>query len=129
MRSIREIAQIIKARSQKEGIRALRDWGLVAVVILAVFGAFGLGRLSVLMAPKQPILAQNTASAAMSDTGQGLPAGGAYVGSKTGDVYYFPWCTGATAIPLEKRVWFVTEKEAKKAGYRPAGNCKGLKTD
>ncbi len=102
------------------------EWGIFILVILAVTGAFGLGRLSVLMAPKVPILAQNGASAASTMPGEAQPVFGAYVGSKRGRIYYFPWCAGATRIAPEDRRWFVSSDAAEKAGYRAAGNCKGM---
>ena len=101
----------------------LGEWGLFILVILAVTGAFGLGRLSVLEAPNGPILVKNEALASSSIPG---PVSGAYLGSKSGDLYYFPWCTDAAKIPPELRRWFADEAAAKKAGYRPATNCRGM---
>ena len=126
MRSIREIALKIKAHSRAAATAILRDWGLFIVVILAVTASFGLGRLSVLKAPPGPILVQNTASAATPGRGATLPIGGSYVGAKSGDLYYFPWCAGALKIAPEDRRWFEDEQAAEKAGYRPAGNCRGM---
>jgi hypothetical protein len=112
----------------------LGDWGVFFVVILAVIGAFGLGRLSVLNAPQNAVVVQNTASpmAPAGAGGQGLPGtlsgpvAGAYVASKTGSYYYFPWCTDALKIAPEMRRWFVDEKAAQGAGYAPAQNCRGM---
>lgn len=134
MRSIREIAVEIKAQSARTGNAILGEWGLFLVVILAVMTAFGLGRLSVLMAPQSPVLVQNTASAALSVEAGGVgqagtrlgPIEGAYVGARTGATYYFPWCAGALKIAPENRVWFMDEAAAQKAGYRAAGNCRGM---
>jgi hypothetical protein len=124
--SIREIALKIKAHGTSLGNTILGEWAVFILVILAVIASFGLGRLSVLMAPEGPILVQNTASAGSGGVGQGLPVEGQFVGSKTGEIYYFPWCSGALKIPPESRVWFMDEKAAAKEGYRPAGNCKGM---
>ena len=126
MRSIRETGQIIKSQSHALGGAVLGEWGLFILVILAITGAFGLGRLSVLEAPKGAILVQNTALAASAGVPGDLAVGGMYEGSKTGDIYYFPWCSGATKIAPEDRRWFADEKAAQKAGYHPAGNCKGM---
>jgi len=52
---------------------------------------------------------------------------GSIVASKNGAKYYFTWCSGATRIKEENKVWFESETEAKNAGYAPASNCKGLK--
>lgn len=49
------------------------------------------------------------------------------VGSISGTKYHFPWCSGAQRIKNENKVWFSTPQEARKAGYTPAANCKGLK--
>ena len=49
-----------------------------------------------------------------------------YVGSKNGTKFHFPWCSGAQRILEENKVWFETQEEATRAGYTPAGNCKGL---
>jgi methylphosphotriester-DNA--protein-cysteine methyltransferase len=49
------------------------------------------------------------------------------VASKTGKKYHLPWCTGAKNIPENNKIWFNSIDEAKKAGYTPALNCKGLK--
>jgi len=51
---------------------------------------------------------------------------GAYVGSRNGSKYHFPWCPGAQQIKEENKVWFSSVEEAQKAGYTPAANCKGL---
>ncbi len=130
MASIREIAQKIKAHSAFTVSATISEWGLFLLVILAVTAAFGLGRLSVLMAPKSPLLVQNTASAAIAsieETGSTLGLiQGAYLGSSTGHLYYFPWCAAASKIPPEMRRWFIDEKAAVKAGYQPASNCKGM---
>ncbi len=134
MRSIRELAQIIKSKTARTGNAILSEGGLFLVVILAVVSAFGMGRLSVLMAPQSPVLVQNTASAALSTTGGGDRQAkaiqgaieGSFVGSKTGQIYYFPWCAGALKIQPSSRVWFMDERAAEKAGYRAAGNCKGM---
>lgn len=129
MRSIREIAPKIKAHSRGLADRVLGEWGLFILVILAVTGAFGLGRLSVLEAPKGPILVQNEALAAHDVVGQGIAPGGMYLGSKNNDIYYFPWCTDAAKIAPELRRWFADEKAAQKAGYHPATNCRGMTSD
>lgn len=49
------------------------------------------------------------------------------IGSKSGKKYYFPWCGTVKRIKPENQVHFVSVDEAKKAGFTPGGNCKGLK--
>ncbi len=126
MGNIQEQWLKIKARATVLGEAILGDWGLFILVILAVTASFGLGRLSVLVGAQGPILSQNTASAATSQVGEAIPPKGAYVGSKSGDLYYFPWCSGATKIAPEMRRWFADEKAAQKAGYRQGKGCRGL---
>ncbi|MDR3572146.1 MAG: hypothetical protein P4L81_08270 [Candidatus Pacebacteria bacterium] len=52
--------------------------------------------------------------------------GGYVVASRSGSVYYLPWCAGADKIPADKQLWFTSEAAAQKAGYTPAKSCKGL---
>lgn len=105
------------------GEELMRQWGMVAVVALVGIGSFGLGRLSVLYASKPPIEIYAAAEAAAP---KGLYLGGQFIASKTGSVYYFPWCGGALAIPASEQVWFNSAAAAEKAGYTAAKNCKGM---
>lgn len=101
----------------------LGDWGLLAMVLLVAFGSFALGRLSALVEAR-PVIAISEAAAAPA--GLHMALGGLYVASRTGTVYYYPWCAGALKIRPESQRWFATEKEAQAAGYKPAKACKGL---
>ncbi len=105
---------------------AVGEWGLIALVILVGVGSFGLGRLSVFIEAK-PLVAISEAATAASAAPMSL--GGQYVASKTGEVYYFPWCAGAEKIAAANQRWFASELAAQKAGYRAAKNCKGLIVD
>jgi hypothetical protein len=98
----------------------VREWGIAALVVLIAVTCFGLGRLSVLV-ERTPITVTQVASVAKS-----IAPGGMFVASKTGEVYYYPWCGGAQNIATDQQVWFKSEEAAQKAGYRPAKNCKGL---
>lgn len=51
---------------------------------------------------------------------------GEVIGSKSGKKYYFPWCGTVKRIKLENQVHFASIELAKKAGYTPGGNCKGI---
>lgn len=104
----------------------IHEWGLVAIVFLVAFASFGLGRLSALEGSRSPVSITQSAGAAVSGA---LPLGGQFVAARTGAVYYFPWCSGATKILPKNQVWFSTEKDAQKAGYRAAKNCKGLSAE
>ena len=99
------------------------EWGLYIVVFLVALSAFGLGRLSALEAAQEPVSVQMAPNLASP---QGIYPGGQYVASRTGSVYYYPWCTAAQNIAAEKQIWFATEAAAKAAGYAPAKNCQGL---
>lgn len=48
------------------------------------------------------------------------------IGSKSGKKYYFPWCGTVKRIKPENQVHFASIDEARKAGFTPGGNCKGL---
>lgn len=99
------------------------EWGLFALILLVALGSFGLGRLSVIYEGK-PLIGVSQASAAA--TAPIMAFGGQFVASRTGAVYYYPWCSGATKIKPENQRWFASEEAAQKAGFRPAKNCKGL---
>jgi len=55
-----------------------------------------------------------------------MAVGGLVVASRTGSVYHFPWCAGASQIKAENQIWYSSEEAAKEAGYAPSRNCKGL---
>ena len=46
------------------------------------------------------------------------------VASKNGSRYYFVWCSGASRIAPQNRVYFKTVQEAEKKGYTKASGCK-----
>ena len=48
---------------------------------------------------------------------------GKYVGSVKSDKYHLPTCEWAERIKDENRIWFQTEEEAIKAGYKPCSVC------
>lgn len=101
----------------------LADWGLLALVLLVSLGSFALGRLSALIEARPAV---SISEAATAPVGLHMAMGGLYVASRTGSVYYYPWCVGALKITPANQRWFATEKEARAAGYRPAKGCKGL---
>ena len=116
---------------------------LLILVVASIF--FALGRLSALEERHIPIKVEQmansqTASAISSprtllgeqevrggEKNDELNSGGEIIGSKTGKKYYFPWCGTVKMIKPENQVRFASIEEAKKAGYTPAANCKGLK--
>jgi hypothetical protein len=120
------IPEIIKRCKTREVCTA-------ALIILVGFASFGLGRLSRLDSMREPVrveFAGEGRTAATAVIAAVLPAqetGGKVVGSKNGDKYHFPWCAGAERILEANKIWFDSVDEARKAGYTPASNCKGLK--
>lgn len=110
-------------------------YNLILVLIIAsIF--FALGRLSALEERHVPIKIgyPNTSETAMVLAGESrlpLPVvsddSGEVIGSKNGKKYYFPWCGTVKMIKPENQIKFSSIEEARKAGYLPAGNCKGLK--
>ena len=102
------------------------EWGLILLIALAILAAFGLGRLSALVEAKPLISVSEASVAATAATGLGIAPGGQYVASRTGSVYYFPWCSGALKITPQNERWFASREAAEAAGYRAAKNCKGL---
>jgi hypothetical protein len=95
---------------------------MVAIFLVGI-SAFGLGRLSNL--EEQRPIVQRIERAPINDAP--LRMGGTIVASKRGSKYHYPWCSGARSINEDNKVWFNSEEEARRAGYTPAGNCRGLK--
>lgn len=104
---------------------------LILLMVLVAGASFGLGRLGTVSVSKSPV----TIVSSMLDSVEGedhvpllkLAPAGQYVASKTGTKYFYPWCSGAQAIREGNKILFDTREEAQRAGYAPAGNCKGLK--
>ena len=101
--------------------------GLVLVLVAGT--AFGLGRQSadpeeapMGLAAEASLAAPLKAEASDPET---LPST-YYVGSRNGEVYHLPHCSGAKRINEANKVTFNTKAEAEAAGYRPAANCKGI---
>ena len=104
----------------------LREWGITVLVLLVALASFGLGRLSA-FEEARPLI--SVGEAPQASQVRALPLGGQFVASRTGTVYYFPWCGGAQQIPVGDQLWFASENVAQKAGYNPAKNCKGLHSE
>lgn len=116
--SIRDKALQIKENTDSWG----GDVFVVIIILLVGFGAFGLGRLSNSEEYRPPIRMFEREQVDIKP----IRMGGKVVASKKGSKYHFPWCTGARAMSESNKVWFDSEKDARAAGYTPAGNCKGL---
>lgn len=101
------------------------------LLILVALASFGLGRQSV--SEKNVKSEENIAEAVVgpgpttasvtTDTDGSTTY---YVGSKNGQVYHLPYCSGAKRITETNKIIFKTKIEAEQAGYRPASNCKGI---
>ena len=115
-----------------------KDRFTVLLIILVGFASFGLGRLSAIHENTPKIRLETPQTTPIeSDIKpvqnqpkpelQASPASGSVVVSKHGEVYHAPWCSGAKRISEANKVWYDSEEAAKKAGYRPAANCKGLR--
>lgn len=117
------------------------DFFTAIIIVGAAFASFGLGRLSSLEGKKPPVLIEKNLllSSLPDETVPGVSnkslADGkktqnnspkSFVASKSGKKYYLPWCGGVSNIKEGNKVWFASEAEAKKSGYTPASNCKGL---
>lgn len=119
MRNIQDIGLKIKGLAAD----VVHEWGLVVIVFLVAIASFGLGRLSALE-DARPAIAITQAPTAANQ--QAMAPGGLLVAARSGSVYYYPWCTGASKILPQNQRWFQSEDAARKAGYAPAKNCKGL---
>ena len=118
-------------------------WEIFTVLIMLSvgFASFGLGRLSASGMTPQPVQIVHppaTQAAAVATTAGNLsktvdeqllpiiPESGKFVASKNGTKYHFPWCSGAKRISEKNKVWFSSADHARRAGYEPAANCRGL---
>lgn len=105
-------------------LRAIFEvWGIPTAVVLVGLASFGLGRLSIVEEMRSPVTTQK---ASAIEAVSSIHIGGLIVASKNGSAYYFPWCAGAQKISEQNKRWFTDEEGARKAGYKPAKNCKGL---
>jgi len=112
-----------------------QDLFLILVIMLIALIFFGIGRLS--SPNKEPVQIMNMEKASVEDlkapvieqgteeTYQGDYTG-KVLGSVNSDKYHLPDCPGAKQISEKNIIWFDSIEAAKKAGYKPAGNCPGL---
>jgi len=116
--SIRDSGSQIKENTGNWG----RDLLLILIVLFVGISAFGLGRLSSFEESRPAI--RMTQQASVGEVS--VSVGGKLVASKKGSKYHFPWCSGAQSMKESNKTWFDSEEEARRAGYTPAKNCKGL---
>jgi len=106
------------------------DFFIIAIIILVGFGGFGLGRLSKIAEDKTPVYVQKESARFEGVGGASINEANEkarqFVASVKGAKYHLPWCSSASRIKEENKVWFATVEDAESAGYTPAGNCPGL---
>ena len=102
-----------------------QDLAISLVIVLVGLSAFALGRLSAREEGGEVVIHNERLPAASAEAGSVVPGG--VVASKSGSKYHYPWCAGARSIKEENKVWFESEEAARKKGYTPASNCKGLR--
>lgn len=103
--------------------KGVGEWGIPVLVILVGFASFGLGRLSASEKSRTPVSVQMVPIVEQRP----MTVGGQVVASRSGTTYHFPWCPGALSMKEMNKIWFKDEAAARAAGYKPAGNCEGLK--
>ncbi|MCH8889063.1 hypothetical protein IID26_01400 [Patescibacteria group bacterium] len=106
------------------------DLVVTLIIIFVGLSGFGLGRLSVDTNQNSEIRLINKLDEQSATVA--LPQGfdekfGLIVASKGGTKYHYPWCSGPNRMKEENKIWFNSIEEARRAGYTPAANCKGLK--
>ena len=130
------IAELYRKSKEKIDDLTRSDIYTIALIILIGFAGFGLGRLSVIEDNREEVriefpehLSASVLNADKTPAGASAPASvqGLLVASKNGSKYHFPWCSGGKRISEKNKIWFDSVDEAKKSGYTPAANCKGLK--
>lgn len=142
--SIREYVQKIKGVIGTVPRETKHNFFISLLIILVGTASFGLGRLStnqINSSGIKVIIPQNSSANVLNalnsetqNSSNKLPPdvyvpdqGGEVVASKSGTKYHFPWCAGAKQIAEKNLITFASIEEARKAGYTPAANCKGLK--
>lgn len=99
---------------------------LVIGFILVAFLSFGAGKLSETYRPETPIVFKNAPdcpnssadSAVASSATNGTKTEGKIIGNKNSKIYHYPGSASYNKISPENRVYFDTETDAQKAGYR-----------
>jgi len=94
--------------------------------VLVAFLSFGAGKLSETYHPQTPIIFKNAPDCPASATTTGTSATnatdtntqGKIIGNKNSMIYHVPGSASYNKISPENRVYFDTEADAQKAGYR-----------
>ena len=137
--SIKDFAQKIKLflanakdkiYSQEKGLKIKDDIYIVLLIVFVGISSYGLGKISAYEKNKEPISILKTQEyiySTLNSTSSSETNSGEVMASKNGTKYYYPWCSGASRISDQNKVWFNTIDDAKSAGLTPASNCTGLK--
>lgn len=130
------IAELYKKSKNKLSDFTRGDFYIITIIIFIGFAGFGLGRLSSIEESREPVKIEFpeylsasvlNADKTNDETSLQLSDKGLLVASKNGSKYHYPWCSGGKSISEKNKVWFDSVEDARKAGYTPAANCKGLK--
>ena len=119
MNSISQLFQEIKASLNSP----ISSFGTPLLTLLIGIVAFGLGHLSAFEMQTHALKIRQSVSRGKTTP---IPLGGYVVASEKGSVYYLPWCSGAQKIAPEAQVWFRSEEEAQKAGFKASKACAGI---
>lgn len=114
--------QVIKKFLTENEDRIILFVGFILVAILS----FGAGKLSEVYRPPIPIVFKNAPDCATLTADSNVAAistdvvktDGKIIGNKNSKIYHFPGSASYNKISPENRVYFDTEAEAEKAGYR-----------
>jgi hypothetical protein len=110
------------------------DLVVILGLVLVAVASFGAGYLIAPRAVKSPIIIENNQAAIMPQNSQNqalesdisislkTPEKGLFVGSAKSDKYHWPQCPFAQKISPQNQVWFNSESEAQKAGYKRCSN-------
>ena len=123
------LGRLSKLQELKEPIRITDALVHVSSATAAsALSSSGMGNMAKTLVPSGPPLAKSLGGQPhLPDALDRQAIGGQVVASKTGIRYHFPWCSGAQRISEANKMWFHSVEDARKAGYIPASNCKGLK--
>lgn len=114
----------------------------ILILLLVASASFGFGMLVKIKKSQTPVIIRNEPVVENSFNKiptENLPVGGEVkgisaqsssgivIGSKNSNKYHYPWCSGAQRISDANKIYFSSVEEARKSGYIPAANCKGLK--
>lgn len=130
------IAELYKKSKNKLNDFTRGDFYIITIIIFIGFVGFGLGRLSSIEENRESVKIEfseylsasvlNGQKTDQKDLSVTITEG-LIIASKGGSKYHYPWCGGAKSISEKNKIWFDSTEDARKAGYTPAQNCKGLK--